>query len=155
VTSVRTTERSAWEEHPNIDGPAGTLLAVHDQFRNAAKQMGAFISREPADLAFLRRAFAPFAQTLHHHHHAEEAMLFPMVKKRTKTEPTQLVDDHQELTRAIDAVQAALSAGDRAKAPAAIKAFDEILVAHLDREEALVIPVLLEMTAAEAWSHFT
>jgi hypothetical protein len=90
--------RATWDEHPNIDGPAGTLLGIHDQF------------------------------------------------------PTELVDDHSALTRAISAVEDALAGGDRALAKAAVIAFDEVLVAHLDREERLVMPVLLQMTAQEGWS---
>ena len=79
-------------------------------------------------------------------------MLFPMVLERTGTAPEQLVRDHQVLMDAIAAVEVALSDGDTIKARAAIASFDEILVEHLAREEALVIPVLLEMTAHEAWS---
>ena len=37
-------------------------------------------------------------------------------------------------------------------ARATIASFDEILVEHLAREETLVIPVLLAMTAREAWA---
>jgi hemerythrin-like domain-containing protein len=107
---------------------------------------------EPGDLGWLRRAFVPLAQTLHHHHHAEEVMLFQLVHERTGDAPTELVDDHGALTRAIAAVADTLARGERVEARAAIVTFDEILVAHLDREEELVIPILLGMTAEEAWS---
>ena len=93
----------------------------------------------------MRRAFEPLATTLHHHHHAEEVMLFPLVLARTGAAPERLVSDHEELTAAIAAVRAGPSG-------ATIARFGEILVAHLDREEALVIPVLLEMTPGEAWA---
>jgi hypothetical protein len=53
---------------------------------------------------------------------------------------------------AIATVEAALSDGDTIKARATIASFDEILIEHLAREEALVIPVLLEMSAREAWA---
>jgi len=53
---------------------------------------------------------------------------------------------------AIAAVEAALSDGDATKARATVASFDEILVEHLAREEALVVPVLLEMPAREAWA---
>jgi len=142
-------ERTTWEEHPNIGGPASTLLGIHDQFRVASQRMILLVERE--ELGWLRRAFSP-PQTLHHHHHAEEAMLFPFVKRRTGAAPTELVDDHSALTRAIAAVEEALVGGDRALAKAAVVAFDEVLVTHLDREERLVIPVLLHVTADEGWS---
>jgi 8-oxo-dGTP diphosphatase len=146
--------RVAWRKHPNIGGPASTLLAIHDQFRVASERLALLVDRgAAADLAWVARAFTPLAQTLHHHHHAEEAMLFPMVRERTGVAPEQLVLDHEALMNAIAAVDESLSAGaDKPRAKAAVARFQEILVAHLDREESLVIPVLLEMTANEAWA---
>ena len=145
-------ERAAWDRHPNIAGPASTLLAIHDQFREASRRIASLVNRESPDVEWVRRAFRPLAITLHHHHHAEEEMLFPMVLERTGTAPEQLVRDHQVLMDAIAAVEAALLDGDTIRATATIASFDEILVEHLAREEVLVIPVLLEMTAREAWA---
>jgi iron-sulfur cluster repair protein YtfE (RIC family) len=145
-------DRAAWERHPNIAGPASTLLAIHDQFRAASRRILQVIEREPPDVGWARRAFRPLGMTLHHHHHAEEVMLFPMVLERTGSAPEELVADHDVLRDAIAAVEAALVENDTSKARATIATFDEILVTHLDREEAVVIPVLLGMTALEAWS---
>ena len=127
--------------------PAELLLAIHGQFRAASARLVELADR---DAAIIARVFVPLAQTLHHHHHAEEAMLFPLVEKRTGTAPSRLVDDHGELTAAIAAVETALRA--RAGVSAAITAFDRVLVEHLDREEALVLPVLRAMSPAEAWA---
>lgn len=150
----RLAARAAWQRNPNVDGPASTLLMIHDQFRLASERLLSLVEREAeADLARAARAFMPLAQALHHHHHAEEAMLFPMVLRRTGVAPAQLVDDHGELTTAIAAVEESLSTREREPGPkAAVARFHEVLIAHLDREEALVIPVLLEMTASEAWA---
>jgi len=145
-------ERTAWDRHPNIAGPASTLLAIHDQFRAASRRIAFLIDRDSPDVGWVRHAFRPLATTLHHHHHAEEVMLFPMVLARTGTAPEQLVRDHQTLMDAIAAVEAALSDGDTTRARATIASFDEILIEHLAREEALVVPVLLGMTAREAWA---
>ena len=136
-----------WRTHPNADGPAGMMLAIHDQFRAASTRLVGLVAM---DITSLVRLFVPLAQMLHHHHHAEEALVFPLVHRRTGTAPTQLQTDHDEMTAAITRVEAALMT--RADATAAIAAFHEILIAHLDREEALVIPLLLEMTPHEAWA---
>jgi 8-oxo-dGTP pyrophosphatase MutT (NUDIX family) len=152
---LRLGRRAAWSRHPNFaGGPASTLVAIHDEFRAASKRLIDRTGREPEGaLAQLAGAFMPLAQTLRHHHHAEEAMLFPMVEGRTGTAPAHLVAEHEALTRAIAAVEASLSAGaSRAHAKAAVAAFDEVLVTHLDREESLVIPVLLAMAPTEAWA---
>lgn len=149
---VRLDHHARWKRHANADGPASTLLAIHDQFRVASQRMQLLVARE-ADLGWVARAFMPLAQTLHHHHHAEEVMLFPVVRDLTGAAPERLVSDHEALMRAIRELEESLSPGaDRAVAVAAAARFDEILVAHLDREESLVVPVLLRMTPDEAWS---
>jgi len=145
-------DRVAWDRHPNISGPASTLLAIHDQFRAASRRVAFLIDGDSPDVRRVGRAFSPLAMTLHHHHHAEEEMLFPIVLERTGTAPEHLVRDHQTLMGAIAAVEAALSTRDALAAKAAIATFDQILVEHLAREEALVIPVLLELTPGEAWA---
>jgi hypothetical protein len=144
-----------WRAHPNFSGPASTLLIIHHQFRVASERLLLFLEREGdalPNLGFVGRAFAPLATTLHHHHHAEEQMLFPMIAKRTGTPPSRLESDHQELTRSIEAVEKALVGSDNEIAMAAARAFDVILREHLDREEELVVPVLLEMKPDEAWA---
>jgi hemerythrin superfamily protein len=147
-------DKEAWAGHANFNGPASTLLMIHGQFRLAAERLVFLLENEPdVDLARAARAFMPLAQTLHHHHHAEEMMLFPVVKRRTGAFPENLVTDHEALTKAIDAVEAGLSRGSRHEhAKEVVAAFRRILDDHLDREELLVIPVLLEMTPAEAWA---
>jgi 8-oxo-dGTP pyrophosphatase MutT (NUDIX family) len=149
---LRRANHARWKKHPHINGLASTLLGFHDQFRVASERLLLLVEREP-DLGWVARAFMPLAQTLHHHHHAEEVMLFPVVHELTGTEPERLVSDHETLMSAIADVEESLRAGaDREHAKAAVVRFDEVLVAHLDREESLVIPLLLAMTPAEAWT---
>jgi iron-sulfur cluster repair protein YtfE (RIC family) len=140
--------RDTWRAHPNSSGPAAMLLGIHDQFRAAAAQLMRFVAQTNAPA--IERLFAQLANVLHHHHHAEEDMLFPLVHRRTGTAPAQLQIDHDEMTAAISAVERAiettLGVGD------AIATFHDILLAHLDREEALVMPVLLEVPPHELWA---
>ena len=148
----RLANHATWKKHPNINGPAATLLGFHEQFRVASERLLLLVDRED-DLGWVGRAFQPLAQTLHHHHHAEEVMLFPVVHRLTGTAPERLVTDHEALMSAIDAVDESLRSGaDKERAKAAILRFDDVLLAHLDREESLVIPVLLEMTPTAAWA---
>ncbi len=138
---------AAWRAHPNASGPAYMLLGIHDQFRKASAYLV-----EQRELHAIAHVFLPLARTLHHHHHAEEAMLFPLVEKRTGVAPERLQSDHEELTDAIDAVEAGVMArlGTEAIVPL-IQRFHTVLVEHLDREEDLVVPVLLELTPQQAW----
>ena len=80
-------------------------------------------------------------------------MLFPVVAGRTGIAPDQLVADHRELTDAIRLVESTLaSEPTKESAKVAVESFAEVLRSHLDREEQLVVPLLLEMTPEEAWA---
>jgi hypothetical protein len=64
----------------------------------------------------------------------------------------QLLAEHEALMRALGLVEACLLAkGDRAGAKAAMVSFRQVLAGHLEREESVVIPVLLTMSASEGW----
>lgn len=144
--------RARWRTR--VEGPAAMLLGIHDHFRVSSERLRFMFAREgDVPHGWIARAFDPLAQMLHHHHHAEEAMLFPFIEKQTGAAPERLVADHGELTAAIDAVYDALR-GDvtSAEAAAVLARFDDVLVDHLDREEGLVLPVLLELDPDDLWS---
>lgn len=153
---LRMINHRTWRAHTHFAGPASTLLMIHDQFRVAAERLRFMIedaTSPNADLGWLARVFLPLGQTLHHHHHAEEEMLFPLIGERMGTPPERLEQDHVALTAAIDAVSKSLvPGGDREAATSAVSTFHRVLVMHLDREEALVVPVLLEVPPHEAWA---
>jgi hemerythrin superfamily protein len=125
------------------------LLAVHDHFRAVSNQLAALVDAR-ADAAAVARLFVPLAQVLHHHHHAEEAMVFPLVLRQTGTAPDHLQADHDEMSAAIDDVVKILRARTGELADA-VRRFHSILIAHLDREEELVMPVFLALAPREAW----
>jgi DUF438 domain-containing protein len=127
------------------------MLAIHDQFRATSHHLVHLVAREHG-LATIERVFSQLAHVLHHHHHAEEAMVFPLVRRRTGIAPDQLQADHDEMTTSIEAVERALGARDAARVAEAITRFHEILVTHLDREEELVIPIFLQLQPQELWA---
>ncbi len=71
-------------------------------------------------------------------------MLFPFIARQTGKAPSRLIDDHGELTRAIDLAE-------KEPTPDNLSRFASVLEAHLDREELHVIPVLLAIDPREAW----
>jgi DUF438 domain-containing protein len=146
-----TDRTAAWRAHPNADGPAAMMLAIHDQFRATSHHLVQLAAQGPA-FAAIARVFMPLAQVLHHHHHAEEAMVFPFVHRQTGTAPAQLQTDHDEMTAAIDAVAASLREREHTRLAEAITRLHEILMTHLDREEELVIPVFLDVRPHELWA---
>lgn len=149
---LRLAEVARWKRHPNIAGPASTLLMIHAQFRAASERLLLLLSKEPEPRR-LGRVFQPLAQTLHHHHHAEEAMLFPMIERMTGVAPLELENDHRTLTDAIDDVSRHLADESSAADAQRVAAhFNTVLIEHLDREESLVVPVLLQLSPREAWA---
>jgi iron-sulfur cluster repair protein YtfE (RIC family) len=150
-------QRVAWEGHPNIGGLAGTLLYIHDSFRETSAALVALADATGTDvLARMRRLFRPLAQTLHHHHHAEEQMLFPLVREHTAVHPAALVEDHHALMALLAAVETALARDDHMAADLAalVRRLDDALRDHLAREEAIAVPVLLALTPEQATRFF-
>lgn len=141
-------QAAAWRAHPNAAGPAAMMLAIHDQFRAVSHRLVQLVAQGQGGGA-IGRVFSPLAQVLHHHHHAEEAMVFPLVHRRTGVAPEQLQTDHDEMTAAIETVESALR--DGARVAESITKFHEILITHLDREEELVIPILLQLPPEQMW----
>jgi iron-sulfur cluster repair protein YtfE (RIC family) len=125
------------------------LLAIHDQFRAVSNQLVALADAH-ADAAAIATLFVPLAQVLHHHHHAEEAMVFPVMLRQTGTAPDHLQADHDEMTAAIGEVVHVLRTRTGELADA-VRRFHDILIAHLDREEKLVVPMFLALSPREAW----
>lgn len=142
--------RARWRRDPKVNAsPAGMLLVVHDHFRVAAGRLRLLVA-EPGTLesGWLARTFRPLADMLHHHHHLEEMLLFHRIE-----EGPALTDDHKELTAAIDAVNEAFRTAD-AGAQAIVRRFDDVLVDHLDREEAILVPMLSALSQSEVAALF-
>lgn len=138
--------RADWRRDPRFLGHAQMLLVIHDQFRLSSERLRFVLEREPdVDLGWLARMFRPLAEMLHHHHHAEEILLFPQMGGAER-----LTRDHEALKAAIAQVSGALrSGGSPEDAAAVLRRFDDILVDHLDREEALAMPFLLAGVSGE------
>jgi hypothetical protein len=130
-----------WGQHRNVGGPAGMMLRIHDSFRRASETLLAEANQPRPERARMRIVFGELASVLHHHHHAEEVLLFPRLAAAGLTADA-LAMDHRRLQSAIAAVEAMLSTDADASAP--VREFDALLRAHLDAEEAVSIPYLLE-----------
>lgn len=99
----------------------------------------------------LREEWESFRATLHGHHEAEDTRMFPHMK----SEHASLVHTIEQLTADHERIHSLLERGDRAfsELPATdaasklMQELEQLLVAHLAREEASVIPLLREVTA--------
>lgn len=107
----------------------------------------------------LQRWFRKFAREVEHHHLREDDVVWPMLVDR---EPAfggsleVLEADHHALDAAMARAAAALAAlvddlAARAEAVAATAALGQLLVAHLDREEAVMFPAMARVFTTESF----
>lgn len=167
--------REVWPTHANLGETAKFWLGRHNMFRELSAMLGKATAdfREgtmPAD-AF-RPFFAPrlqfFLQQLEGHHQVEDLHYFPVFR----TAETRLVrgfdvleGDHEEIHREIGAVVDAANAllqrmesdadARRTATDAYAATSDRLLqslLRHLDDEEDLIIPVILDRGEGQLFS---
>jgi hypothetical protein len=83
------------------------------------------------------------------HEHYEEYKLYPFLQRRFGDSTECLERGHQQLHAAVDRVRAAYTGLESAEISSALRAHDAVLLEHLDQEEELVIPRLLELAPDE------
>lgn len=162
-------QRAEVERHPGYNVVVAKLFDTHDRLREVTKRLDD-MAREvasrrsdsaPIDRGWLRMAVAMndmLQQVMHAHHTTEDEIIFPYLRAHKGFDPSKLGAEHEELTTAMPALQAALvpllapnpiprEAVD-AFATAA-KNLHEGLGKHLDNEEATAVVALLALTGAD------
>jgi hemerythrin-like domain-containing protein len=136
------------------------LLAIHNAMRADGLRVVAAVARLPegdtVPAAALGRAFGTIAALIHAHHWTEDDVMYPFLLEHVpsfESDVIQLEDDHIDL----DAAMARLSARFRllshglspvlwrdthGRLAEEAADFNRVLVAHLDREEAVVLPAV-------------
>jgi hypothetical protein len=146
--------RDQWSSHPRFPSQA-LLLGSHASFRHVSESLveeaaaGGFVG--PID-----RLYRRWISAMRSHEAYEEGKLYPFLERRWRVSLASAERGHRALHRAHDVVIAALDEASQAGAwragetlCEALRHHDDVLRAHLDVEEELVIPWLLELTPAE------
>ena len=166
VVSVLAT-RAARRKRQEAAGPAevGFMLAMHNAFRRdlaalerlAGGTVGAGTSDE------LRRSWESFRDRLHRHHVAEDDDLWPVLRERLSTPDDlarvdRMVEEHQGLSVAMDAVDRSIAATDSAggepDVAAAVGRLGRLVHDHLEHEEREVLPLVEEHLSDGDWRAF-
>ena len=147
VQDVLRLPRDQWEAHPNYPRQV-LLLGSHEGFRRLSRSLveGAEGDGPLADIGWV---FNYWKSAMGGHEHYEEGKLYPYLEARWGLCCDALREGHDGLAVLDTRVRAAVDAGDRTTLAEALKDHDRALNAHLDAEEALVIPALLALTPAE------
>ncbi len=149
--------RHAWRAHPNYPDHL-LLVGGHESFRRLSREVIARC-RERADgwPVICDLLFRMWHRAMGSHEAYEEHKLYPYLARRYRTSMAELEADHRALNARRDAVLGGLervvaSPDDEEVAGAveeALVVYDAELRDHLDREEATVIPLLLDLSRDE------
>lgn len=151
-----TIPRDRWSAHPRY--PSQTLLLrSHQGFRRLSRHLvdAAERGENPVVLGAL---FRHWIGAMHGHEAYEEGKLYPYLERRWGASLAALRDGHHALHGCQDEVFAAIAqigfgnTGDdtaRVRLHAALAAHDKTLDGHLNLEEDVVIPMLLELSPEE------
>ena len=133
--------RALWTAHPNHPHQV-LLLESHRSFR-ATSQMLIDRAQRPHRRAATLASFSWWKSAMSRHEHYEEAKLYPFLEHRWGLDCAAMHRGHEALSEADTRVRAARSTG------ALIEALEEhhaVLIDHLDEEEQLIVPALLELS---------
>jgi hypothetical protein len=152
-SSVPRIPRAQWESHPNF--PRQTLLlGSHVNFRRVSQHLIDGVSAEA--VASLRSLYLRWMQAMRGHEGYEEYKLYPFLERRGGVSCGDAREGHEELHRSQVDVVARFDDSCRDANEAnlvrlriALRGYDQILRDHLELEEDLVIPLLLELSRAE------
>jgi hemerythrin-like domain-containing protein len=149
----------------DINGPADTTMMgiVHDALRRDLHRAQEAVADDRAGdrRGPLAEQLGWMMRFLHAHHSGEDKGLYPMVRAANPGAAA-LLDamdaDHQAIHPAMDTVAAAAqrwgqtgSGEDRAALRAALDALADVLLPHLDREEAEAMPLVSATLTHRQW----
>lgn len=99
--------------------------------------------------ALFQRDFPRFARILEKHSELEDQLFFPALEERVPEVTRDSHDQHQQ----VEALTAALAAGESADVAGDLLQLRDLLHAHLKEEEQNVMPAMMEyFEAAEIWA---
>lgn len=142
------------------------MVVVHKMFRREFGNASLWVRRvAPGDTAQAQRVTThldTIFDALHHHHEAEDIHLWPLLRERA-TEHGELLDrmeaQHEGIDPALERARAAgaawVASGDESAREGFAAALDEMvgpLMAHLDQEEAEILPLAQRMLSEEEWA---
>jgi len=145
--------RDLWADHPNWPEHV-LLLGSHDNFRRFSLSLiqGLRDGRKPEQLEWRYKAWI---RAMRSHEAYEERKLYPYLERRFGVSFEPAREGHGEMHEADEVIRTAfnaLRAGATEDTPLlerALEAHHSILIAHLQLEEDMVIPLLLEMDRDE------
>jgi len=149
---------------PNSIRPdTSDMAGVHKVFRSSLASAPAFIESAAGDdhrRGLIANYYTNVLAFLEAHHEAEEELLFPLLIERAPEQRgvvDQAIEQHEHVVALLAVAKTASttweSKGDTEGPELArvLGSLDEVLSAHLDHEEATVVPLATEHVTVEEW----
>jgi len=142
------------------------MLVVHRVFRREFNDMPALIAAVPPGDTTRAKMVGDHVKfmvaALHHHHAAEDELVWPKLLSRApdrRADLERMVDEHNEIAAAVDAVESLVSAWTKAADPkltqelsAAAGELSTCVARHLDDEERHALPVIEQHLTQREWA---
>jgi hemerythrin-like domain-containing protein len=164
VTDTTTAGIPAQATPPLAD--TSDMAQVHRVFRDAVASASSLITSATAHGAervdLVASYYANVLALLHAHHDGEDELIWPILIQRAPdqaAEVQRIAGQHDDIGSALEAASAAIAAwkqtGDAvtgAAAAAAVATLGTALLAHLDEEEAFIVPLAAQHILASEWA---
>jgi iron-sulfur cluster repair protein YtfE (RIC family) len=147
--------RENWDNHPKYHSSGASFLThIHQSFREDCLRIEKFITKKQIRQA--GHLFDELENTLHHHHTIEERTIFPFLKKHMNqgTDSEKLTGDHKEMTKNLEKLEQIFAKYEESRyddLQDAFQVFRTHLIEHLNEEEDICIPVLVEHPINKMW----
>jgi iron-sulfur cluster repair protein YtfE (RIC family) len=138
------------------------IIVIHGAMLRDADRLPRAIAAvtTPEGARALQLWFVKFAREVEHHHLREDDVVWPMLIEREAAFADSLATlqaDHDALDAAMEHTRSALTAlvddlSVRPEAVAAAAALNQLLIDHLEREEAVMFPALAHVFTAESFN---
>ena len=139
--------RHEWTAHPRFESQA-LLLGSHENFRAISEHLILAAESSESDVA-IGALYWRWIAAMRSHEGYEEHKLYRYLAHRWGADFSVAEAGHAELHRCDRAVRAALVQPHDTALVSALREHDAVLREHLEHEEDLVLPLLLELTPGE------
>jgi hypothetical protein len=141
------------------------MAQVHRVFRDAVAAapslIGSAAARGAARVDLVASYYANVLALLHAHHDGEDELIWPILLQRAPDQAAEvhrIAGQHGDVASALEAASAAIAAWQQARdavtgsaAAAAVATLGTALLAHLDEEEAFIVPLAAQHILAPEW----
>ena len=164
MTDTTTTNDVTAEGWPPL-ADTSDMAQVHRVFRdaiaNAPALIGSATARGAARVELVASYYRNVLALLHAHHDGEDELIWPILVQRAPDQAREveaIAAQHDDVTPALSAASAAVVAWEQSAdadagnaAAVAIAKLGAVLLAHLDQEEAFIVPLAAQYIFAPEW----